>query len=418
MSMKRKKVLFVHHGTGMGGAPQLLLRILQHMDTELYEPVVWCIRRSSASDLFEENGFSVVFEENVIPFLHISDGFYGFGRPHRVMKMLWGQLRSYRAAVKMFEKLQPDIIHINSVVLPGVARAAHAYGCPVIINVLECVHPGYCGFRRALIRNMTKKYGDAFVFMLPSEMKRWGMNGKSNAVAVFDFIDREKFTRMDAGVEIENLREKYAVREGVPLIGYFGRFTPAKGVHLLIRALGKIKRQGSVFHALLIGPIDDAGYGQGLSGKIKKMLGRAPYGDILRTLVQREGLDDTVTFTGPMQRVDTAVPQCDILVVPFLEPHFSRLCAEAAAAGKPAIAFDIDGPGEEITDNETGFLATPFSVDSLAEKIGILVEDSIRRAEIGRAAAKRAEEVFDLHRNVEKVMHLYRNITEERSDYE
>ncbi len=410
MCQNQKKVLFVHHGTGMGGAPQLLLRILQHIDTNKYVPIVWCIRRSSASELFEEHGISVIYDENVIPFLHISDGFYGFGRPHRVLKMLWGQIRSYHAATRIFKNIQPDIIHINSVVLPGVARAAYKYGCPVIVNILECLHPGYCGLRSYLLKKLTKKYARFFVFMLPSEMTRWQMNGKENSVAVFDFIDRDKFIYPDQAAE--NLRKKYSVPDTVPLIGYFGRFTPAKGVHLLIRALGKVKRNGHSFHALLVGPIDDAGGSQGIQGKIKKILGRPRYSDLLRDLIEQEGLAENVTFTGSMQRVDTAVPQCDILTVPFMEPHFSRLCAEAAAAGKPAIAFDIDGPGEEIIDGKTGCLATPFSVDSLAEKIEIPVKYPELCKTMGTAAAKHAEDVFDLHKNVEKVMRLYSLIKE------
>ena len=94
MSNGRKKILFVHHGSGMGGAPQLLLELLKRLDKEKYDPVVWCIRRSSASELFARSGYRVIVDERAIPFLHISDGFYGIRKPHLVYRMTKGQFTS------------------------------------------------------------------------------------------------------------------------------------------------------------------------------------------------------------------------------------------------------------------------------------------------------------------------------------
>ena len=68
MADARKKILFVHHGSGMGGAPQLLLELLRHLDKEKYDPVIWCIRKSSASDLFERSGYRVIIDQRAIPF--------------------------------------------------------------------------------------------------------------------------------------------------------------------------------------------------------------------------------------------------------------------------------------------------------------------------------------------------------------
>ena len=169
MSSSLVKLLFVHHGTGMGGAPQLLLTLIRDLDSSRFQPLVWCIRRSSASLLFESHGIPVIYDSHVTPFLHISDGFYGLRHPHRVLAMLAGQWRSYHTARALFARIQPDLIHINSVVLPGVLAAAARTGRPVVLNVLECLHPGYLGFRRALLQSLSRRCADAFVFMLPSE---------------------------------------------------------------------------------------------------------------------------------------------------------------------------------------------------------------------------------------------------------
>lgn len=397
MSAARKTVVFVHHGTGMGGAPQLLLRLMQRLDPARYAPVVWCIRQSSASALFEQHGFRVVYEPHATPFLHISDGFYGLRHPHRVLKMLWGQVTSFRTARRMFAALKPDAIHLNSIVLPGVLCAAARGGCPVLVNVLECLHPGYTGLRRTLLRWLTKRWGNYFVFMLPSEARRWGLANDARAVAVFDFVDLTPYQRPARATP---LRQRATVPPGTPLLGYFGRFTPAKGVHVLVTALGLLARRGVAFHACLVGPVPPAPPQRGL-------LHRTPYINRLRALIAAEGVAAHVTFTDEFTDVDDAVRECDVLVVPFIEPHFSRLCAEAAAAGRPAVAFAIDGPGEEILDRQTGLLAKPFDAADLADKLAELLTTPSLRAALGTAAKARAAEVFDAERNMRQVLTLY-----------
>ena len=399
-----KTILYVHHGTGMGGAPQLLLRFMQRLDSTQYEPVVWCIRKSSASDLFEQHGFNVIYEPDVIPFLHISDGFYGVRHPHQVAKMAWGQLRSYHAARKVFAQVKPDMIHVNSVVVPGVLCAARRAGCPVVVNVLECVHRGYTGLRGALLRHYTKKWADGFVFMLPSEARRWGLLGTDTCVSVFDFIDLTPF----AAPPGNDLRTDYHVPPDTALIGYLGRFTNAKGVHLLVRALGELKRNGVKFHALLIGPVPAVPAGAGAGWR--RLMRGTPYIETLRALVAAEGIEHEVTFTGERLDATRLANQFDVVAVPFIEPHFSRLCAEAAAAGVVAVAFNIDGPGEEIIDGQTGLLATPFDAHDFAAKIEHALAHPTERRTMGDHARRRAAEVFDAERNIAAVLELYHRL--------
>lgn len=402
MSSSRVKLLFVHHGTGMGGAPQLLLTLIRALDPARFEPIVWCIRRSSASQLFEAHGIPVIYNSNVTPFLHISDGFYGLRHPHRVFKMLIGQWRSYRTARAVFNQINPDIIHINSVVLPGVLAAAARTGRPVVLNILECLHPGYTGLRRALLQHLSRRCADAFVFMLPSEARRWRLHNHPRAISVFDFIPPPQISCLPSA----SLRQEFNIPADVPLIAYFGRFTKAKGVHLLLRALAILRARGLAFHCLLIGPVPHEP-APSFRSRLARMLGRQPYISLLRHIIATHNLQAHITFTGERTNVDELVPQCDILVVPFTEPHFSRLCGEAALAGRPAVAFNIDGPGEEILDGVTGLLAKPFDPADLADKLERLLTNPALRAQLGQAARRHAANVFSAPANTAAVLSVY-----------
>ena len=399
MEHSRKKILFVHHGSGMGGAPQLLLKLLLHIDRTRYEPVVWCIRRSSASEMFSAHGFRVIIDEGAIPFLHISDGFYGIRHPHVLLKMLWGQLRSYRTARRIIGQEAPDIIHLNSSVIPGILFAASHGNCPVIINILECLHPGYTGLRRGLIIHLTKSWADYFVFMLPSEAERWGLSDSPNTVIVFDFIELDAFR---TGADPGTLRRQLALPETAVIVGYFGRFTRAKGVHLLLRALVLLRQKRLPVHLLLVGPEETYTCARGILGFKARKAPRT-----LQAHITGLGLEKDVTIMGERTDVGELVQQCDILAAPFIEPHFSRLCGEAAAAGRPTAAFNIDGPGEEIVDGKTGVLAHPEDIQDLADKLEHLIRHPDERKRMGRAAAAHADLLFSAERNVLKVISLY-----------
>jgi len=402
MTDSKKKILFVHHGSGMGGAPQLLLKFLIRLDKNKYEPVIWCIRKSSASDLFESYGFKVIINQNACPFLHISDGFYGVRHPHLVIKMICGQFTSYRTAKKIFQSVNPDIIYLNSVVIPGVLRAAAAFPAKVVVNVLESVCDGYTGFRKKILINRSLKWGDYFVFMLKSEAEKWGVADKPNITIVHDFIETEKFRKI---IQSNELREKYSVKKETFLIGYLGRFTKAKGVHHLLRALGIIKRKGYHFHALLVGPVPQPTE-KNIRAKFSKLLGKKSYIKQLQEIIKTENLDANVTFTGEITNVAKVVAQFDVLAAPFTEPHFSRLCGEAAAAGKVITAFDICGPGEEIIDKSTGFLIKPFDEKQFAEKLEFLINNPEIKKQMEQNAAEYAVQVFDADTNFSKVMKM------------
>jgi len=403
MSENRKRVLFVHHGSGMGGAPQLLLKFLLRLDTQKYKPVVWCIRRSSASDLFEQHRFKVIIDTAACPFLHISDGFYGFRHPHLVIKMLWGQIRSYFTAKKIFKEINPDLIHINSVVVPGILRAAYEQECPVIVNILECVHAGYTGFRKNIIIKKTLKWGDYFVFMLESEAKKWKVLGNENVVVVYDFIEQVS----GVGCQVSGTDYRLPITNNqLPSIGYLGRFTKAKGVHYLLESLGILKQRGIKFHAYLIGPFAEMPL-ENQKSKIKNYVGRLPYFDLLNLIVKRENIEEEVTFTGEVTNVHEVITQLDVLAAPFTESHFSRLCGEAAMAGKVIVSFDIDGPGEEIIDGETGFLVKPFNVKEFADKLELALTKPDLRKEMEGKAKEHGKKVFDADKNFAKVMELY-----------
>jgi glycosyltransferase involved in cell wall biosynthesis len=76
-----------------------------------------------------------------------------------------------------------------------------------------------------------------------------------------------------------------------------------------------------------------------------------------------------------------------LLLHPALHEGWGMVVTEAAAAGTPALAFDVPGVRDAIRHNETGVLAS--SEDQFTQEWIALAEDHRRREQM-RAAAKRA----------------------------
>ena len=81
---------------------------------------------------------------------------------------------------------------------------------------------------------------------------------------------------------------------------------------------------------------------------------------------------------------------------------------EAAAAGRPAVSSAVGGVAEVIDDGATGLLCAPEDPAVLAEAMARVMKLSAKEREaMGRAARRRAEDVFALDAVVDRWMDLY-----------
>ena len=116
--------------------------------------------------------------------------------------------------------------------------------------------------------------------------------------------------------------------------------------------------------------------------------------DILKTLVQTNGLENNVVFWGIRRDVPCILKSADIIV---LSSHYEGLSLsnlEGMASGKPLIASDVDGL-REITKNY-GLLFQHGNPKDLADKIAMLTNDNDLYLEVANNCYLRACQ-FDIN---------------------
>ena len=132
----------------------------------------------------------------------------------------------------------------------------------------------------------------------------------------------------------------------------------------------------------------------------------------LERRVNRLGLTDWVRFLGFHDDVPKLLAASDIMVLPSEKEGIPRSIMEAMAARLPVVAADVRGTREVVISGETGYLSRWGDADTMAGHLARLLEDPSQRTRLGEAGRRRAEEVFDDRRVVQRMDTLYRELTD------
>ncbi len=171
-------------------------------------------------------------------------------------------------------------------------------------------------------------------------------------------------------------------------IGYFGRLSHEKGVHVLLSALAAVAARAPHVRAFIVGD--------------------GPERAELEALAARLGLSERASFLGFRPNARALMEQVDIVAhVPIYE-GFGLVVLEAMAAGRPVVTSDAPGGLRDIVEHETTGLVVPVGdVGATARALLHLVEHPEERRRLGANGRARCARHFAAARMVERVTALY-----------
>jgi glycosyltransferase involved in cell wall biosynthesis len=173
-------------------------------------------------------------------------------------------------------------------------------------------------------------------------------------------------------------------------------FRPRKGIEILIETLAALRSRGLDVHLQAIGPFETAAY----ENEVK-------------SLVDRLGVAEAITWTGFVNDVPAELEKIDLFVLPSLFGEgLPMVVLEAMAAGVPVVASRVEGIPAAIRHREEGLLCEAGSVSQLALAIEELVVDAseIDYAALSRNAQQRHAECFSARAMADKVAQVYREV--------
>ena len=184
-----------------------------------------------------------------------------------------------------------------------------------------------------------------------------------------------------------------------PLILSIGRFRPKKGFPILIEACASLKKSGYQFQCVLVG------YG--------------PLEQDLKQMIHQFGVSDCVRLTGKVAQdgILDWFRQTSLFVLPCQiaedgdRDGIPNVLVEAMAMGLPVVSTAIASIPELIHNGHNGILTPPHHPESLAEALGLLLQDPDRRRSLGIAARKTVEKDFCVSRNIRVIYGLLKPLT-------
>jgi glycosyltransferase involved in cell wall biosynthesis len=122
--------------------------------------------------------------------------------------------------------------------------------------------------------------------------------------------------------------------------------------------------------------------------------------------VRRSGLEGRLRLLGWRRDVDALIPCLDVLVLTSLWEGLPRVIPQAMAAGRPVVAYRVDGAPEAVEDGVTGYLVAPGDYRGAAARLVALLRDQALARQLGAAGRDRVGE-FDADLMVRSQEQLY-----------
>lgn len=172
------------------------------------------------------------------------------------------------------------------------------------------------------------------------------------------------------------------------------RMIVEKGIFLLTEAAERLRsKYESSVEFLLVGGLDDH------PGAItENQLRKVCDGNYIKWLGYRTDVRDLLK-------------QSHIVAFPsYYMEGLPKSLIEADAIGRPIITSNSVGCKEAVIDGENGFLIKPKDVDTLTEKLDLLIENTELRQKMGKASRQYAEKYFDIEVVKERHLNIYNEL--------
>jgi len=187
-----------------------------------------------------------------------------------------------------------------------------------------------------------------------------------------DGVDADRtFDPARVGAEAErDVRARYRIPEGAPVIGFVGRIVRDKGVSELAQSWRALRVEWPSLHLLLAGPFESQ--------------------DPIPADVEAELRGDPrVHLAGMVHDMPSIYRTLDVLVLPTYREGFPASLLEAV------IATRIPGCVDAVRDGETGLLVPVRDAEALTAAIRVYLADPELRRRHGARGRERARREFD-----------------------
>ena len=285
------------------------------------------------------------------------------------------------------EHEQPDVVCLSNALITGLAkRIRQELGVPVV-----CLLEGEDAFldslpspqREQTWAELSKRVADIDLFIAPTRYY-------ADAMAQRAGIPAAKLEHINNGINLDGF-EPSDLPDDPPVLGYFARMCPEKGLDALVDAFVRLKQPGPI-------PGRKLAIGGGCQPSDKAFVEKQ------KARLRAAGLLGEVTFRPNLDRDAKLVFYRGLTVLSVPAPYgeaFGLYVVEAMASGVPVVAPDDASFPEIVEGNGAGVICEKDNPQALADAIGQLLLDRERLAKCAAAGRQAAVQTFNIERMAE-----------------
>lgn len=394
-----KKVLYVHHGSGQGGAAVSLITLIKNIDRTRYLPILACdFRLNKVEAFFSISGVKLV-DIKINPFVHTTNTWCWYtprGFIFLVRWLLFGYWKTKKCLKGTINKERPSIVHLNGMALLPYSKLVCRFGVPLVQHIRDPIHPGTFGIRKKILCQYAKKYVSRIISISSENAKNF-LNCSAKTDVLYNPVQLKILSESHS---IQIRESLFISKDEVVLFFPGGSFLHQKGILVFLTALSSLaKSSHSInFKALIPGMTRDVNPRDTIRYQANK-------------IIAENGLETMVIRVPFINSVEDYYSISDIVITPFIVAHFSRAVIEAGVMGKSVIASRIDVIREVLDDGVNGLLVTPNDPGDLANKIVYLAKNPKIRAKMGANGLKRAAKYNPVEYGY-SIMNIYDQVLE------
>lgn len=184
-------------------------------------------------------------------------------------------------------------------------------------------------------------------------------------------------------------RAEFHIRDDANVVTMIGRMHPIKGHRGMLEIMARIV--------------------EACPDTVLLLVGDGPERSACEALAVELGLQANVRFVGQRGDIPELLAASDLVVVPSHSEGLGLTAVEALAAGKPVVAYGIEGLREVVSHDSDGILVDSGDREGFARAVVKLLRDPALRERYGRTGAVSAHR-FSLERHVAALLGCYREI--------
>jgi len=195
-------------------------------------------------------------------------------------------------------------------------------------------------------------------------------------------------SRFELPIDTASWRKENGFEAGERIVLAVGRLAQEKGFDVLIEAFAILQARMPDARLVIVGDGPEAS----------------------RLKAQAELSSDRIRFLGHLSDTARLFAAADLVAVPSRQEGQGIVPLEAMAAGRAVVASRVGGLVESIVEGTTGLLVPADDARVLAGTMELLLNDPNRRAAMGAAGQRRAEQEYSLQTQLQKIEAIYSDV--------